>query len=44
MSQIDKKKKKKKPFSMRTIKQQVFNENLLKLSISKLGLEQSLIK
>ena len=33
-----------KPFSIKTIKQQFFNENLLKLFISKLGLEQSLIK
>ena len=34
----------KKPFSMKTIKQQFFNEHLLNLFISKLGLEQSLIK
>ncbi|MGI8543631.1 MAG: hypothetical protein ACR2MD_09170 [Aridibacter sp.] len=34
----------KKPFSMRSIKQRYFNENLLKLFISKLGLEQTLIK
>ena len=33
----------KKPFSMKTIKQQFFNEHLLNLFISKLGLEQSLI-
>lgn len=31
-------------FSMKTIKQQFFNEHLLNLFISKLGLEQSLIK
>ena len=34
----------KKPFSMKTIKQQFFNEHLLNLFISKLGFEQSLIK
>ncbi len=34
----------KKPFSMKTIKQQYFNEHLLNLFISKLGFEQSLIK
>ncbi len=34
----------KKPFSMKSIKQRYFNENLLKLFISKLGLEQTLIK
>ena len=34
----------KKPFSMKTIKQQFFNEHLLNLFIFKLGLEQSLIK
>ncbi len=34
----------KKPFSMKSIKQQFFNEHLLKLFICKLGLEQSLIK
>lgn len=34
----------KQPFSMKTIKQQFFNEHLLNLFISKLGLEQSLIK
>lgn len=33
-----------KPFSMKSIKQRYFNENLLKLFISKLDLEQSLIK
>ena len=33
-----------KPFSMRSIKQRYFNENLLKLFISKLDLDQSLIK
>lgn len=33
-----------KPFSMKSIKQQFFNEHLLKLFISKSGLEQSLIK
>lgn len=44
MSQKNKTENEKKPFSMKTIKQQFFNENLLKLFISKLGLEQSLIK
>lgn len=34
----------KQPFSMKTIKQQFFNEHLLNLFIAKLGLEQSLIK
>jgi hypothetical protein len=34
----------KKPFSMKSIKQQFFNEHLLKLFIGKSGLEQSLIK
>lgn len=33
-----------KPFSMQSIKQQFFNEHLLKMFISKLGLEQTLIK
>lgn len=33
-----------KPFSMKSIKQQFFNEHLLKLFICKLGLEQTLIK
>lgn len=33
-----------KPFSMKSIKQRFFNEHLLKLFISKSGLEQSLIK
>lgn len=33
-----------KPFSMKSIKQQFFNEHLLKLFISNLGLEQTLIK
>jgi len=33
-----------KPFSMKSIKQQFFNEHLLKMFISKLGLEQTLIK
>jgi hypothetical protein len=32
------------PFSMKSIKQQFFNEHLLKLFICKLGLEQTLIK
>jgi len=32
------------PFSMKSIKQQFFNEHLLKLFIGKLGLEQTLIK
>ncbi len=32
------------PFSMKSIKQQFFNEHLLRLFISKSGLEQSLIK
>jgi hypothetical protein len=44
MSQMEQVASEKKPFSMKTIKQQFFNENLLKLFISKLGLEQSLIK
>jgi hypothetical protein len=35
---------KNKPFSMKSIKQRHYNENLLKLFISKLDLEQSLIK
>jgi hypothetical protein len=35
---------KQKPFSMKSIKQQFFNEHLLKLFICKLGLEQTLIK
>lgn len=34
----------KKPFSMKSIKQQFFNEHLLKLFICKSGLEQTLIK
>lgn len=34
----------KKPFSMKSVKQQFFNEHLLKLFICKLGLEQTLIK
>ena len=33
-----------KPFSMKSIKQEYFNEHLLKLFICKLGLEQTLIK
>jgi Transposase DDE domain len=33
-----------KPFSMKSIKQQFFNEQLLELFICKLGLEQTLIK
>lgn len=33
-----------KPFSMKSLKQQFFNEHLLKLFICKSGLEQSLIK
>jgi hypothetical protein len=44
MSQSEQVASEKKPFSMKSIKQQFFNENLLKLFISKLGLEQSLIK
>jgi hypothetical protein len=36
--------KKQKPFSMKSIKQQFFNEHLLKLFICKLGLKQTLIK
>ncbi len=44
MSQIEQVENEKNPFSMKSIKQQFFNENLLKLFISKLGLEQSLIK
>lgn len=35
---------KQKPFSMKSIKQQFFNEHLLKLFICKLGFEQTLIK
>lgn len=34
----------KKPFSMKSLKQQFYNEHLLKLFICKSGLEQSLIK
>jgi hypothetical protein len=44
MSQSEQVESEKKPFSMKSIKQQFYNENLLKLFISKLGLEQSLIK
>ena len=44
MRQIEKTEGEEKPFSMKTIKQQFFNEQLLNLFISKLGLEQSLIK
>jgi hypothetical protein len=44
MSQREQVASAKKPFSMKSIKQQFFNENLLKLFISKLGLEQSFIK
>lgn len=43
-TQSENQEKAKKPFSMKTIKQQYFNEHLLNLFISKLGLEQSLIK
>ncbi len=42
--QAEKQGEAKKPFSMKSIKQQYFNEQLLNLFISKLGLEQSLIK
>jgi hypothetical protein len=44
MSQTNEKETEKKPFSMKSIKQQFFNEHLLKLFICKSGLEQSLIK
>ena len=44
MSQSNKKETEKKPFSMKSIKQQFFNEHLLKLFICKSGLEPSLIK
>ena len=44
MMSIEKKETEKKPFSMKSIKQQFFNEHLLKLFICKSGLEQSLIK
>ncbi len=44
ISSIVKSETKKKPFSMKSIKQQFFNEHLLKLFICKSGLEQSLIK
>lgn len=44
MSQNEQVASDKKPFSMKSIKQQFFNEKLLKLFISKLGLEQSFIK
>lgn len=44
MSSIEKQETAKKPFSMKSIKQQFFNEHLLKLFICKSGLEQSLIK
>lgn len=44
MSHLEKKENEKKPFSMKSIKQQFYNEHLLKLFISKLGLKQSLIK
>lgn len=44
MSQTEEDETEKKPFSMKSIKQQFFNEHLLKLFICKSGLEQSLIK
>lgn len=44
MSQANESETEKKPFSMKSIKQQFFNEHLLKLFICKSGLEQSLIK
>ena len=44
MSQANDLETEKKPFSMKSIKQQFFNEHLLKLFICKSGLEQSLIK
>ncbi len=44
MSQENESETPKKPFSMKSIKQQFFNEHLLKLFICKSGLEQSLIK
>lgn len=44
MSQSKEAETEKKPFSMKSIKQQFFNEHLLKLFIEKSGLEQSLIK
>lgn len=44
MSREEEEEGEKKPFSMKSIKQQFFNEHLLKLFICKSGLEQSLIK
>ncbi len=44
MSRTNEVETEKKPFSMKSIKQQFFNEHLLKLFICKSGLEQSLIK
>jgi hypothetical protein len=44
ISQANELETKQKPFSMKSIKQQFFNEHLLKLFICKSGLEQSLIK
>jgi len=44
MSQTNEAESEKKPFSMKSIKQEFFNEHLLKLFICKSGLEQSLIK
>ncbi len=44
MSQTNENETARKPFSMKSIKQQFFNEHLLKLFICKSGLEQSLIK
>jgi len=44
MSRTSENETEKKPFSMKSIKQQFFNEHLLKLFICKSGLEQSLIK
>lgn len=44
MSHANELKTRKKPFSMKSIKQQFFNEHLLKLFICKSGLQQSLIK
>lgn len=44
MSKANELETEKKPFSMKSIKQQFFNEHLLKLFICKSGLEQSLIK
>jgi hypothetical protein len=44
MAKTNQEESEKKPFSMKSIKQQFFNEHLLRLFISKSGLEQTLIK